>query len=197
VATDEVLCPSTPTPWARSIAALRDDTPELAVARQGQGLHRVRRQEQALGDLPEREVGGRQRQDPQLGGGERRAADAPPSHHLDLGSQRPGLAWQHAKVGSPLEDVIHLPEDSPSTAWVVKGHIGAGQRSNKDCTPSDGVAVRLRSEIEQYVRAGYLAGLPDGARGAAARRVASMVTQGRAGGSPIIATSTAPLHPAS
>ena len=39
----------------------------------------------------------------------------------------PSLVWEHAKVGSPLEDVVCLPEDGPRTARVVKGQVGAGQ----------------------------------------------------------------------
>ena len=93
---------------------------ELPVDREGLGLHRVRRQVQALGDLPEGEVGGQQRQDPQLGRGEGRAANALPSDRLDLGSQLvSGLISQHAEVGSLLEDVGHLPEDGRAPSGSV------------------------------------------------------------------------------
>jgi len=53
-------------------------------------------------------VGGQQRQDPQLGGGEGRAADALPSDPLDLGPQLVGLLWQHAEVG-PLASLVVVP----------------------------------------------------------------------------------------
>jgi hypothetical protein len=92
----------------------------------GLGLDRVVGEVQPFADLRKGEVGGQQRQQPQLGGGQRRGPHGPAAA-VELGPQLVDLGGEDAEVGPQPEDVAGLAQHRPGAGVVVQGQAGAAQ----------------------------------------------------------------------
>src|SRR6516225_6074248 len=127
---------------------------QLAVDRVRLRLDGVAGQEQFPADLRERQVGGEQRQQAQLGGAQRRGSRG--GRTPGLGKLRPqvlGLPGEYPQARAPREDLAGLADERPGGGQVGERQVDAGQL---DSGLNGEVGKRVGQARPQPLRPGQL-----------------------------------------
>ena len=82
---------------------------------------------QLLAHLSKGQVGGQQRKQAQLSGGERCRGDDIAAEAIELGAELAGLVREGAEVGPPPQQVVDLAQDLSGGGHVGQGEVGTGQ----------------------------------------------------------------------
>lgn len=112
-------------------------------------------------------MSGQERQESQLGCGQRRDAEHLASDRLELAAQLSGLVRQVAELGAMLVDVEDLPQRGVRSSEIAEGDVGAGkfeqrldrqdgkrvgeQRSKSSCASSEVTALLQVSAVGRNV----------------------------------------------
>ncbi len=111
----------------RATVSLRPETPSLRYTEMAWVLTVLRETNNRSLISAQCEMGRQEREQPELGGGERRDAEHVAPRDVELGSELVGLGGQIAEAGAVILEVLELTERGARPAGVGQRQAGVGQ----------------------------------------------------------------------